>query len=675
MAAFYKIGTTATLGTTLDASVANSKISSTAVSGSLVADTYYAYKDGYTYNSYGSQQNTSNGYRIMVVFRFKSTTTRDTRLFIAVFFRRTDGYASNNTLNLTSEINGISRSKTLVGFKVGDTTSWVMAWKQDIPVSYNSAGTATFTVTYDGGNGGSCSDIVCSFKVSAPPISASAKTATFTLSSTSVNLGSSLTLTQSHTTNIKTNISVSVGGESDVFNDVIATGNTSTSIKYTPPLSLANYLPSSTAATANFSCVTYQTNGTTKVGTKSYTATFNVPSTVKYSITSLVTSGAPSGGYKIGVDKPKVAVTVDSSAAYGATISKIVVNFGNATVTVNSPTISNKVITVQSTAAVSSSNQSITATITDSRGRTASKSITITASEVVYTPAITSLTVHRTNSAAGTASSSIVNNDQGVNCRVQYTAKISGSTSAIAITVQYKKITGSFSTFAYTAPSNTGTVSGDFVIPINDSENAYVIRITATNSAQSVSTYREASLSSSFILLDFRSTGKGIAIGASSSEDKFLVGMESRFDGVVKFTNTVYNSAGSAALTSDERKKNSIKSLSSLFTEDMLLTIFKNLEPIMFKYNDQKNDLTHFGFSANKIKELLDGFGLDSSKYSIVEEIEELVTDPETEEKSFENYLTLRYDALIPLLFMMIKILLRELNNINIRLEQLEEES
>lgn len=115
--------------------------------------------------------------------------------------------------------------------------------------------------------------------------------------------------------------------------------------------------------------------------------------------------------------------------------------------------------------------------------------------------------------------------------------------------------------------------------------------------------------------------------------------------------------------------------LSELFTEDVILNLFKNLDPVSFKYNGQKKDLIHFGFLANKIKDIFENNNIDASKYSIIEEIEEEVVDEETHEKHKETILTLKYEEIIPILFLIIKILLRELNNINTRIENLEEEN
>ena len=686
----YKIGTTTELGTTLNESVANSSIASSATTGALVANTYYAYIDGYTSNSLGSQQGTGLGYQVRMVFRFGSpnTTKRTVHLYVAAFFRRKDYVGSNNNLSLKMVVNNSSGTKSQ---QLAIPSSWVMAYRRDVTLNYTDEGKAITTVQLTGSNDtGSCASITCKFQIQAPNITANVKTATLTLSNTKATLGSTnLTLTHSQVTNIKTNISISFKdavGKETVYSANIVKGNTVAAVSYKPALDIAKYLTDRTSVNATIKCVTYKSDGTTKVGSKSYSITLQVPDSVKQNISSLAVTNSdgtvPSDGYKIGIHKPRVAIGIDSTNAYGATITKIEVNFGTETLTYtnaagNLPTISNGVMYVTSTKYLTSSSQVISVIMTDSRGRVSSKTVSVAASALDTKPAITWLNVGR---GTGTTVSRFVDSDEGANCRVKYTAEsnrikaeISAGNSftspAIVITVQYKKTTDStFTNFSYTTPANTnGTVSGDFIIPINDTENAYVIRITASDQYGSI--YRETNLSSGFVLLELNESGKGIGIGEKATEsNSFLVGL------VTKFRNTVYNSAGSIALTSDERRKNNINLLSELFTEDILLDIFAHIDPISFLYNDQKNDLTHFGFSANKIKDILDKNGIDSDKYSIVEEIQDTLVDHITQKETIMKFLTLRYEEIIPILFLMIKILLRELNNINTRVEQLEEE-
>ena len=68
----------------------------------------------------------------------------------------------------------------------------------------------------------------------------------------------------------------------------IATKTTATSVSWTPPLALANQIPSATSGTCTITCTTY--NGSTSVGSKTCTLTLSVPTSVKPTISSLSAS-------------------------------------------------------------------------------------------------------------------------------------------------------------------------------------------------------------------------------------------------------------------------------------------------------------------------------------------------------------------------------------------------
>ena len=65
----------------------------------------------------------------------------------------------------------------------------------------------------------------------------------------------------------------------------IATKTTSTSVSWTPPLSLASQIPKAVTGTCTVTCTTY--NGSTKIGSKTCTLTLTVPASIKPTITSL----------------------------------------------------------------------------------------------------------------------------------------------------------------------------------------------------------------------------------------------------------------------------------------------------------------------------------------------------------------------------------------------------
>ena len=91
----------------------------------------------------------------------------------------------------------------------------------------------------------------------------------------------------------------------------IATKTTSTSVSWTPALTLANQIPNALTGTCTITCETY--NGSTKIGSKTCTLTLTVPSSVKPTITSLTAARVNGDVYKRQV-KARTGDTTDATA-------------------------------------------------------------------------------------------------------------------------------------------------------------------------------------------------------------------------------------------------------------------------------------------------------------------------------------------------------------------------
>lgn len=680
----YYVGNISTLGRIMNSKIGNASVSSSYTTDNLVSDNYYAYLDGYTSNHEGSQQGTGLGYQIKVIVRFgqPDLEKRTIALGVGVYFCRKDYVGSNNTLTVSMIANNV---ETKYSNLISMSTEWKPTTIRAVTLNYDDNGNASTTVKVTGSNNtGSCSSITCTFIVKAPKIAAKPKASNLTLSTNRLTLGSTnVDFTHDQLDGILTDIIADImdtDGKTVKKSISVKTSISDLKVSWVPPLSLATNLTSVSSAVGRIRCVTYKKEGSvkgTKVGTKSYPVTFIVPKTAKIGIKSLTISdttgnGKGTKGYQIGISKPKATLVLNTDSASGSTIEKVVFNFGNSTQTIPKEEISGNTITCISEEAISSSRPTITATVTDSRNMITAKSLTLDTYTTTLKPQVTVINVGR---GTGTTVSGWTDNESGENCRLKYTVvskKIqediaAGKTgSKINVKIQYKMIDADdFTDLTYTTPDNTnGTVSDDIVITLNDADNAYVIRVTATDTSNNATIYRDANLSTAFSLMEISSTGRGISIGCAATGDnanRFTVGMET------KFTGKVYNSTGSAALTSDERKKTDIQPLSSIVDDDLLVDLFK-LDPIAFKYKDVKDDVNHFGFSANKLYDTMKDHGIDMNDYSILEEVQE--TDPTT--NIVNHFLTLRYEEMTPIMFLMIKNILVELININNRLKEIE---
>ena len=140
---------------------------------------------------------------------------------------------------------------------------------------------------------------------------------------------------------------------------------------YALPLDLANYITTSTSATMTIVCETFM-DGTSQ-GTASTTAGITVPESVKPTISSVTAaetvSGWPStlsGKWVQGVSKPQLTIT--ASGAYGSSIARYSTTLNNQTVQGAAPKFGQL---------AASGNLVATTTVTDTRGRTATYSLTL----------------------------------------------------------------------------------------------------------------------------------------------------------------------------------------------------------------------------------------------------------------------------------------------------------
>jgi hypothetical protein len=200
------------------------------------------------------------------------------------------------------------------------------------------------------------------------------------------NIGSAITIYTNKASSFTHTLKYSFGSASGT----IATGVVD-SYSWTLPNSLANQIPSATSGWGTISCETY--NGGTHIGTKSVTFTANVPNTATFnpSIASLghsETNSAVStvGGYVQGLSKIKFTMNTPK-AEYGATIKSYQITFDGGSWNSNTATTD---------AVKGSGTMTATATIIDSRGRTATKTASVTV--LAYSPPlITNFTAQRIN--------------------------------------------------------------------------------------------------------------------------------------------------------------------------------------------------------------------------------------------------------------------------------------
>ena len=299
----------------------------------------------------------------------------------------------------------------------------------------------------------------------------------------------------------------------------IATGVT-TGTTWTIPLSFMSLLPADTKGSGRIYVDTY--NNGTLVGTKYTGFTAHVPASVKPTCSIQVLDGTSTkdtyGSLVKGLSTLKVKIT--GSQAYGSPIASYRATANGATYTAAEFT----------TAAIhAAGTTTVSATVTDKRGRvSAAASASFTVLEYAK-PAITALSVQRCNQD-GTA------NPAGEYIKATFSAKITAlnNKNSAAYTLRYKKSTAtSFTEVVLTAQAGKYTVANASQIFAADVNSSFDVEIEATDNMGSAT--RASQAPTAFTLMDWGKGMKNMAIGKVAEKANTLeIGLDVEFYGKVK---------------------------------------------------------------------------------------------------------------------------------------------
>lgn len=357
----------------------------------------------------------SSRYDYKIEWSATQNVTANTSTITATAYVRSNNSSYSTSTNWTSIINGTT-VKTF-SYYIQASAGWVNFGSKTWTVNHNADGTCTTSITgsFSGTYNGSY--VLRSGSVSGNiTLNTIPRASSFSLNRTSATIG---------TDTIKVNIS---RASSSFTHTVIykfgsisaeqATRTTATSVSFTPVLSDCSQIPNATSGTATIVVDTY--SGSTKIGTASKTITLNVPSSVVPSIGSVTATGNNLLGSVYVAGKSTVTAKINSaSGSQGSTIKSYHLSgagLNNASSSATSGTLS-------------AGTHTITGKVTDSRGRTASKSVNITVHS--YASPTLSASVYRCNSG-GTAT------DDGTYVRASISVNIDNVGNANVNAKQYK---------------------------------------------------------------------------------------------------------------------------------------------------------------------------------------------------------------------------------------------
>lgn len=316
-----------------------------------------------------------------------------------------------------------------------------------------------------------------------------------TLSASSVNMGSSITINMPRAASAFTHtLTFKFGNATGTIGSGLGTSKA-----WDVPLSLASQIPSGTSGTCTITCKTY--NGSTLIGTKTVSFKASVPAAVVPTISAVSMTETVSGlAANFGAfvqGKSKVKIGIVAAGAYGSTIKAYKTTVDGKTYSGAAPI----------TGTLSSGTKAVTVTVTDSRGRTAKTTKTLTV--IAYAaPVIRGVSAVRcladgTENYDGTHGKigfgfniSPVSNQNTSKYVLEYKARASSTW------IKLKEGTG------YTL-STTLITAADLNV-----DSAYDVRLSVTDYFTTIR--KTVEIPTAFTLLDFNASGRGLAFGKVS---------------------------------------------------------------------------------------------------------------------------------------------------------------
>lgn len=398
------------------------------------------------------------------------------------------------------------------------TKGWYKLGSKSVTVTHNTDGTKSLTLT---------AEWDCGFKSDYTPRHLSlSKTVTLTAiprastaTTSGSTLGETLTITIKRASSSFTHKLYYTCGS---VKDQLIAENVGTSYSWNaPPVSLAQQAPNAETVALTLAVKTY--NGSTYVGSWSTIVKLAVPSTVVPALSVAISdpTGVSDtyGGY-IQL-RSKVKVDITASGVQGSTIKSYSIKVGSIYAVTTASGTTDYI--------PSSGSLTLTCSVTDSRGRTTTKTQTITV--LAYSkPTISDIAAARCNQD-GTA------NRMGDYGKVTFSGAITAlsNKNTAAYAVQYREV-GSTEKWlnAGSAAAGNYAPADAYVVFAADKSKRYEVRVVATDAFESIgSAIRD--LPAAFTLLHLAKRLFSIGIGRLCDKKNALqVGLDSFFDSNVQ---------------------------------------------------------------------------------------------------------------------------------------------
>ena len=453
----------------------------------------------------------SNGSAIKVEYSYTQNVSKNQSTITMTLYVHRDSYGPswNTHCNSYIRLDGSNVMTYTGSFNI--STSWVKIGSTVTKtVNHNADGTKSISITgfFDSqGLTSKLDDLSCSGTVTLKTIPRASSISSIT----GDTIGETVTIRLNRASSSFTHRLYYTFG--DTKNRLLSS-SVATSYSFKPSMNDCAYLPNGTSGTATIRADTY--NGSTKIGSASKNFTLKVPSSVVPTLSGVsvtrVDGDVPEdwGVYVKGKSSAKVQIN-GAAGAYGSTIKDYAISGGDYSGTANPFTTG-----ILNTAG----EVTFTGKITDSRGRTASGSASITVEDYAP-PVLTSVEAHRC-SASGELQ------DDGE--YITLTAVFSGSTvgGRNAITGKYRRMPegGDWT-------SLSSLTSGQAVVFPASGDSTFSVEVQVSDAFTTIS--QAVIVNSVEFIMDFKAGGNGIAFGKAAEYDDLLdVQWDARFRGNVR---------------------------------------------------------------------------------------------------------------------------------------------
>lgn len=428
-------------------------------------------------------------------------------VYVKATMRKTDGYLTSSNSYTSGTISIDGKQYNLKGYQ--EFKDEVIIFEDTIRVTHGGDGTKSITISLT--CNGQADTALSGYQLKGNGVAVM----------DAVPRGSSLTV-ENGTLGVEMNITIEPKGLDFVHRLTFNVGNTyagyiagsdtsyatATRLKWTPQLVFAQTNTTGVNISVKLTLRTYTSAGV-YVGSVEKTITCAIPDSVRPSC-SLEVNDATGydriyGNYVQGLSKIHFRVT--SQTSYGSPIQVCEVNTGDSFHLAAEGTTSEL---------LTGGSRTVTATVTDARGRTGSASQSLDVMPYAA-PSVTALSVIRCD-ADGTE------NGQGKYVRINFSATASSlnNNNSVRYSLKYKPTTQESNYTEVQLPdlNNIYAVNNyAYIFEATDS-SSYDVIITAADNHKSAT--RSTSASTAFTFMDWHPTGTGIAFGKVSEKERTM---------------------------------------------------------------------------------------------------------------------------------------------------------